>query len=1461
MKGKTPKLVMVVMALAMVVSLVAGVATAVGAEKPGVDERWTGFTLPSEVGYQVFPGTEVGQIELCDDGTLLAAVYDETFNRWGSPRGTVWAAVFYSTDGGYYWHFGWELPEDDPGPVVDLVAAPDYEHPGTAYLATQTYLYWTEDGCETFYRTYTACPGVSGDPDDGILGGVITSLDVAIDAVEAEEYVAVVGTNWGGLDGVYCWNIQGVPQWQDMEITNRISAAFDTGREGVLEVAFSPNYPDDRVIYAIANYDPCIISPPWDLTAPSDFTTVVTIYDGMSGTWGIQYMDAAIWTLYVASQGVAIGAPGSWARIAFFDDFDIESSPYAVLILSGCPTVTVTAGMFAGTYGPADDVYRTKHVAPAVGPSSATALDLVTGTATQAGAQVPPVYYSIQAYGMVSLTGTILVGAEYPQGSGQAQVFVGTSPMVFPNWEPAMKPPTGGPGLWWNAVGTWCINAACTNPIADPTTNTWAWMPVLGLQLSPGGVDVATNGSDHYVGTNENPGLSASGVSVGRINAGGKWIWNGVGLIDTIVVTTDVLGWTNWAAVTWQEVSPHWAVGSEGDDTLYITTWSAGWDDVFGWGTFDNSAGNDTIKGYWMIAENSLGEVKGRIWGWYDDGTCFALIDGVIEGEVTESWEGTVKVCVGDPVGSCCICDWSAIKGSEAPVNPVAGTFGFDIYCPTGCDSCAVDCDPEVSLVMAGAMYSHDYGIDFWRNAPTGQEQSPEQAVVWELIGYEGLVFPKAPTAPWYVVTGMPPQVSDEWFDFEDAETWAGFFDQDYASLVGFDRVAVPKVAPDFEFDSNMDADEYVFMLAGVNIWMPNPMGPGVLNTGYQDLLYFSFDGGESMWYSEIMPAGAFRQGVTTPPPSGPGMSDAGWTVVDDSTLIMGDIQGYIYKTENRGNSWTDGVDTATGLVTDLNVSPVYAETAQGEEQPEGTDQAVVVGLYNQAATAGQVWLSQDGAEEQFVQVGKDIVDDNYGMESKVVTNFDLNWADNDFIYAGVSGFMARYCCTCPSPQPVDEVGQAGVYRSEVNRGNPADSIWEQIYDYWDVEPLLPNPVDCAWQYWFFTDLDYTAVIDVDEDELDPTVYVPFGVIQYTGMSSADFDQLPDPANYPFRMNFALGGVLRTLDGTKERVEWVGWDELMLGLPRQPYAGLWTVSAVEGTNYLFSVSSQVDVIDSNWVYDPVLEGDLADYDHGLVIYEDTLVEVGPELLSPSDGKKGAGTPAGELEKINIKLDWEPVESEATVTYEVQVDQDRAFNASEAFAPEGTEATALGLVKRAVTTNTFAQFAGLEKEFTYYWRVRVVDPALSPWSDVYEFKTQSTALTSVGTGPNLADGSPASGATDVSTTPTFSWGTLSGAEYYELEVATDSSFSDVVISAETEGTAYQPDEELDENTTYYWRVRGCSDDECSDWSSTGVFTTGPEKGPGTPAWVWVVIVIGAILAIAVVILIVRTRRPA
>jgi serine protease AprX len=85
-------------------------------------------------------------------------------------------------------------------------------------------------------------------------------------------------------------------------------------------------------------------------------------------------------------------------------------------------------------------------------------------------------------------------------------------------------------------------------------------------------------------------------------------------------------------------------------------------------------------------------------------------------------------------------------------------------------------------------------------------------------------------------------------------------------------------------------------------------------------------------------------------------------------------------------------------------------------------------------------------------------------------------------------------------------------------------------------------------------------------------------------------------------------------------------------------------------------------------------------------------------------------------------------------------------------------------------------------------------------------------------------SPANGATDVSLAPTYSWTAASQAGTYDIEVATDSGFTNIIYSATVEGTSHAQTTALDPVTTYYWHVRASN--TCGDggFSSTFSFTT-------------------------------------
>jgi hypothetical protein len=154
--------------------------------------------------------------------------------------------------------------------------------------------------------------------------------------------------------------------------------------------------------------------------------------------------------------------------------------------------------------------------------------------------------------------------------------------------------------------------------------------------------------------------------------------------------------------------------------------------------------------------------------------------------------------------------------------------------------------------------------------------------------------------------------------------------------------------------------------------------------------------------------------------------------------------------------------------------------------------------------------------------------------------------------------------------------------------------------------------------------------------------------------------------------------------------------------------------------------------------------------------------------------------------------------------------------------------------------------------------------------------------------------PAQAATGVIISPTsLSWGAITGAEGYDFQLS-EYPFSptDLLVDETTDTNGIALVEELDYLTVYAWRVRAYRGTEYGPWV-TSFFTTAEEvpeevsdtwviqQEPTQIEWpeditvvvppietteipeyiLWVVVAVGAILVIAVVVLIVRTRRVA
>jgi trimeric autotransporter adhesin len=256
-----------------------------------------------------------------------------------------------------------------------------------------------------------------------------------------------------------------------------------------------------------------------------------------------------------------------------------------------------------------------------------------------------------------------------------------------------------------------------------------------------------------------------------------------------------------------------------------------------------------------------------------------------------------------------------------------------------------------------------------------------------------------------------------------------------------------------------------------------------------------------------------------------------------------------------------------------------------------------------------------------------------------------------------------------------------------------------------------------------------------------------------------------------------------------------------------------------------------------------------------------------------------------------------------ILYDVQIAQDAAFT--------------LGVQNSNAQLGTLWTNPVLLAGTTYYVRVRVTaaNPLLSNWSPAVKF---SVKLVQAGN-DIIRNVAPVPGATDVALKPAFQWTAVDRAVSYNLQVADNPVFVNPLDNQTGLNTnVWLETKTLDPGKTYYWRVQAvAADGTTSDWfqftfstaapvptttvAPTTVTTTAapitlpaqtvtltppaapkffdpisglyfntqsdlqqyqaqhPSATPSTPAYIWVIIVIGAVLVIAVIVLIARTRR--
>jgi len=183
----------------------------------------------------------------------------------------------------------------------------------------------------------------------------------------------------------------------------------------------------------------------------------------------------------------------------------------------------------------------------------------------------------------------------------------------------------------------------------------------------------------------------------------------------------------------------------------------------------------------------------------------------------------------------------------------------------------------------------------------------------------------------------------------------------------------------------------------------------------------------------------------------------------------------------------------------------------------------------------------------------------------------------------------------------------------------------------------------------------------------------------------------------------------------------------------------------------------------------------------------------PLLVSPENH-------SGSLEITGLPFFWHPVPTASI--YEIQLSSNPGFTTIIDSMTVNDDTTAI-LGKMALYTK-------------YYWRVRGrTFKTVGPWSEVWDFNTKLKP-------PVLK--APPHGSTAMPNVVTLEWYLTEGADKYEVQLAKDSLFVDMVYEGLTENNTSQKTKILEYFTMYWWRIRGLNDEGNSDWSAPWNFTT-------------------------------------
>jgi len=302
-------------------------------------------------------------------------------------------------------------------------------------------------------------------------------------------------------------------------------------------------------------------------------------------------------------------------------------------------------------------------------------------------------------------------------------------------------------------------------------------------------------------------------------------------------------------------------------------------------------------------------------------------------------------------------------------------------------------------------------------------------------------------------------------------------------------------------------------------------------------------------------------------------------------------------------------------------------------------------------------------------------------------------------------------------------------------------------------------------------------------------------------------------------------------------------------------------------------------------------------------YEDQMASVKPTITSPGGNTTVTVDPVtGRADSFTLALNAMGSGNGLASSFDVEI-AEAAVGWSGATRGVNIIVTSPVAPQIAIPASMPAGFT-MKANTVYQLRTRANnevagDAINSMWSDPINLSVSpGSAVTQTQYGPILLG--PQGGAVNVSTTPGFSWTPQYGAAKYKFTLATDAAMTKTVAGtpATVTSPSYQAAAALANDTTYFWSVQVI--DPTAGPISVGTFTTMskpapvvtaaptfsippitipqptviiptqaapiitiPAQAPAQPAIpqaaVWAIIIIGAVLVIAVIVLIVRTRR--